>query len=97
MVTMEIAGLYVVMVAAIVAGVLLLWRMIVELLRFDARANRPRSARIAPAAPPPVALPASLEASVFQARPHQARPQPSAYKGQKEKVASRHLAHGAAR
>jgi hypothetical protein len=44
--TIEIAGLYVVMAAAILAGVLLLWYMIVELVRFDPEEYRPRSARV---------------------------------------------------
>jgi hypothetical protein len=44
--TMAIVGVYAVMGAAILAGLVLLWHMIVELMRFDSQANRPRSARV---------------------------------------------------
>jgi hypothetical protein len=44
--TIAIAGLYAVMGAAILAGLVLLWHMIIELVRFDPQANRPRSAQV---------------------------------------------------
>ncbi len=50
--TIGIVGLYLIMVTAILAGALLLWSMIMELVHFDARANRARS----PASPPPPPL-----------------------------------------
>jgi hypothetical protein len=44
---MGIGGLYAVMAMAILGGVVLLCHMVVELVRFDPRANRPRSAQVA--------------------------------------------------
>jgi hypothetical protein len=64
--TMEIAGVYVIMVAAILAGLLLLWFMLLELLRFDSGVNRPRSAQVpaplAPVKPSDSRLPAASRA-----------------------------------
>jgi hypothetical protein len=68
MVTIEIAGLYVVVVAAILSGLLLLWFMLLELLRFDSKVTKPRSARVSvpaspsPAKPVPTRLPSAPRA-----------------------------------
>ncbi len=53
MLGMEIAGLYVVMAAAIIGGLVLLWLMLRELIHFDASRHRVRSARIPEAVRPP--------------------------------------------
>ena len=72
--TMAIAGVYAVMGAAILAGAVLLWHMIVELVRFDSQANRPRSARVsAPARPAechPQAHAIGREASITSTSSH---------------------------
>lgn len=44
--TIAIAGLYAVTGAAILAGLVLLWHMIIELVRFDSQASRTSSARV---------------------------------------------------
>ncbi len=47
MLGIEIAGVYIAMMVAIVGGLYLLWSMLVELIHFDGSAYRDRSARIA--------------------------------------------------
>jgi hypothetical protein len=49
---LEIVGLYAVMAAAIGGGLLLLWVMLGELVHFDSRSSRARSARVLEAVMP---------------------------------------------
>ncbi len=46
MVPVEIMVVYVAMGVAIIGGLLLVWCLLEELVQFDSRAHRPRSARI---------------------------------------------------